>query len=386
MRIAAFNQFFWPDQAPTSQLLTDLTRRLAASGHDVTVVCGAPGYLEAKPTDKPLVRIQPTSTLRFSRGTLARLSSYLSYFAGATWRAVRLGKVDVVITMTTPPYLSLVGNLMKRLRGTQHVVWEMDVYPEVAVDTGAIRKGSLLERVLGAVAHRSRNYADCVWVLGDCMQRRIVATGCDARRIEVHENWAPDSLYRGPVDAQPNRLRAIYSGNLGRSHDISTLRGALRALRADERIVVRMAGGGSERQPLEAFVRAEGLSNIEFLPYVPHERLGDVLSDADVGLVTLRDGCQGVVVPSKVYGLMACGRPIVFVGPADSTPARVIRRFDCGWQVECGDVRGLVDCLTRLASDPASVRDAGSRARAAFLEHYERDRAVERLCQAITRA
>jgi putative colanic acid biosynthesis glycosyltransferase WcaI len=235
------------------------------------------------------------------------------------------------------------------------------------------------------VAHRSRNRADTVWVLGDCMRRRIVDAGCPPERIQVHENWSYADLYVSPVAPQPDRLRLIYSGNLGLSHDVATLQGALLQLRDDPRVLVQIAGGGSKRGQLEAFTRSEGLSNVEFLPYCSKSELGRVLSAADVGLVTLQDGCEGAVVPSKVYGLMACGRPVLFVGPAQATPAAVIRRFDCGWHVECGDVDGLAGTLRRLAEHPELVREAGSRARVAFLEHYDCDRAVKRLCRALER-
>jgi glycosyltransferase involved in cell wall biosynthesis len=261
----------------------------------------------------------------------------------------------------------------------------MDVYPEIATDVGVMRRGSVGERLIRALAHGSRRRADRVWVLGECMRRRIVAAGCDPDRIEVHENWSDAHLYEGAVAPQPDRVRLLYSGNLGRSHDVATLAGAAAALRDDTRIAVHIAGGGAERAGLEAEVRDRGLTNVTFLPYAPYQELGRVLSSADVGLVTLRDACAGAVVPSKVYGLMACGRPVLFVGPEDSTPALIIRRFNCGWRVACGDVTGLVETLRMLASRPDVIRDAGARARAAFLEHYTREASVRRLCDAIAR-
>ena len=383
MRIAVFNQFFWPDQAATSQLLTDLTRELAQQGHEVTVVCGAPGYAGADSESRPDVTIRSAPGLPFSRGATGRLASYFSYLTSAACRTLMLGRVDIVITMTTPPFLSLLGNLAKALHGAHHVVWEMDVWPEIATSVGVIRPGSLLATVLTAVAHRSRNYADTVWVLGECMRQRIVDAGCPPDRVQVHENWSHAELYESPVEPVPDRLRLLYSGNLGLSHDVATLQGALLALRDDPRILVQFAGSGSKRGALEAFTRVENLSNVEFLPYCSKRDLGRVLSAADVGLVTLQNGCEGAVVPSKVYGLMACGRPILFVGPAKSTPAAIIRRFNCGWRVDCGDVDGLADTLRLLVGRRDLVQEAGSRARAAFLEHYDCDRSVKRLCRTL---
>jgi colanic acid biosynthesis glycosyl transferase WcaI len=383
VKIALFNQFFWPDQAATSQLLTDLARQLARDGHEVSVICGVPGYAGADAESRPPVTILSSPGLPFSRGVVARLGSYLSYLGSAAWRTLTLGRVDVVITMTTPPMVSLLGNLAKALHGAHHIVWEMDVYPEVAIEVGMIRRGSLVARALLAISHRSRNYADRVWVLGECMRRRMLDAGCPPERIEIHENWSHADLYSGPGAPAPDRLTLLYSGNLGLTHDVATLQGGLLALRDDARIRVQIAGGGPKRGPLEAFVRAEGLTNIEFLPYCSMRELGRTLSAADIGLVTLQDGCEGAVVPSKVYGLMACGRPILFIGPAASTPAEIIRKFGCGWRLDCGDVDGLVSTLKMLVARPDVVREAGSRGRTAFLEHYDGKQAVERLARAI---
>lgn len=385
MRIAVFNQFFWPDQAATSQLLTDLTRQLVRDGHEVIAVCGAPGYAGTDSGSPPPVTILNSPSLPFSRGLAARLGSYASYLGSAAWRTLTMRRVDVVITMTTPPMLSLLGNLAKAVHGAHHVVWEMDVYPEVAIDVGMMRRGSLLTRLLLAIAHRSRNRADTVWVLGECMRRRMHAAGCAPELIEVHENWSDPELFVGPGEPRPNALRLLYSGNLGITHDVATLRGALSALRDDPRIAVQIAGGGPQRGPLEAFARTEQLPNLEFLPYCSKRELGQVLSAADIGLVTLHDACEGAVVPSKIYGLMACGRPILFIGPEASTSAAVIREVGCGWRVDCGDVDGLVNLLRELVVRPDLVREAGRLGRAAFLDRYERERSVRRLSAALDR-
>jgi colanic acid biosynthesis glycosyl transferase WcaI len=386
VRIAVFNQFFWPDQAATSQLLTDLTRQLVRDGHEVIAVCGAPGYAGTDSGDRPPVTILTSPSLPFSRGVAARLASYASYLGSAAWRTLTMRHVDVVITMTTPPMVSVLGNVAKALHGAHHVVWEMDVYPEVAIDVGMMRPDSLMTRVLMAIAHRSRNRADTVWVLGDCMRRRIEAAGCAPEKIEVHENWSDPELFVGFGDPQPDALRLLYSGNLGLTHDVATLRGALSALRDDPRIMVQIAGGGPQRAPLEAFARAEQLPNLEFLPYCSKKELGQVLSAADIGLVTLKDGCEGAVVPSKVYGLMASARPVLFIGPAASTSAAVIREVGCGWRVDCGDVDGLVTLLTELVDRPDLVREAGRLGRIAFLERYEREHAIRRLSTALSAA
>jgi colanic acid biosynthesis glycosyl transferase WcaI len=383
VRVALYNQFFWPDQAATSQLLTDLVRELSAAGHEVTVVCAAAGYAGDGSEPPPAATVRRAPSLPFSRGTVARLGSYLSYLGAAAWHTIAMPRVDVVVTMTTPPMLSLLGNVARTFRGARHVVWEMDLYPEVAVDLGVIARHSWLDKVLSAIAHRSRNHADAVWVLGECMRQRVLAAGVAPERIQVFENWSDPELFQHPVAPAAGRLELLYSGNLGLTHDIDTVREAMVALQDDSGIRLRIAGGGPRRAALDAFVKSRPLTNVEFLPYCAKRELGGVLSAADVGLVTLRTECAGAVVPSKVYGLMACGRPVLFVGPAGSTAARVIERFDCGWRIDCGDARGLAALLRMLAARPDLIRSAGERARSAFLQHYNRHDSVARLTRAL---
>ena len=159
MKILFINQFFWPDSAATSQLLGDLTRDLVARGHKVDVICGGT-YAATDRTDAPNVAVHRVNGIGFSRGVLGRVSSYLSFYIGATWRALTVAQPDVIVTLTTPPLLSVVGALVHRLRGSRFYIWEMDMYPDVAVDLGYIGSGSLLHKVtsqpgrLGSLAGR----------------------------------------------------------------------------------------------------------------------------------------------------------------------------------------------------------------------------------------
>ncbi len=376
MRILLLNQFFWPELAATSQLLTDVARHLADEGHQVTVVCGSSSYAGRDATPPPDVRIIRVAEGAFSRGHAARLLSYATYFAAAAWHGLRIARPDVVISLTTPPLLSTVGTLVQRLRGTRHYIWEMDLYPEVAVDLRMLRGRSLVARLAGGIADFTRLRADGIIALGECMRDRLIARGLPAGRIRVAENWADGTLFHPLPRTPDNALRVIYPGNLGMAHEAETLARAMREL-APDNVRFQFVGGGSRLGWLRE--AAAGLPGVSFRPYCDRPALNELFAASDAGLVTQNFRCTGSVVPSKIYCMMAAGLPFIFVGPRAATPGRVLDRFRCGWRVECGDHAGLAALLRGLAADPAEVRGAGARARAAFLEHYDTPAGVRRI-------
>ena len=380
MRCLLINQFFWPDAAATSQLLTDLARHLREQGHEVDIICGLSGYSGAEEGVRPDVTIHRVGSVAFSRGKLGRLLSYGSFYALASLKALTVRKPDVVLTLTTPPLLSLLGNLVKLGRGSRHVIWEMDMYPDVAVDLNYFRRGGLLDRVVGAVADMSRRYADAIIALGECMKQRLEGRGVPARKIVIIDNWADSSAIQVSGKREHlDKLVLLYSGNLGLAHDIDTLVGAMRQLRGDPRFLFTFVGSGGRRDELRSMAAAEGVQNIEFKPYVQRADLGQQLAAGDIGLVTQAENCCGSVVPSKVYGLLAAGRPVLFIGPKNATPARIVERFHCGWHIACGDAAGLEALLLHLAAHPEEVAAAGQRARETLVQNFDRPHGTSKI-------
>jgi glycosyltransferase involved in cell wall biosynthesis len=156
-------------------------------------------------------------------------------------------------------------------------------------------------------------------------------------------------------------------------------------LAGDPRFHFDFAGGGPQRKELDEFCRRRGIANVSFRPYVMREHLGGSLAEGHIGLVTQKPATLGAVVPSKTYGLMAAGRPVLYVGPAAATPAKVISRFDCGWNFECGDVDGVVELLQYLVNHPEEIRAKGERGRRAFLEYYDLPLGVSRISEILGR-
>ena len=375
MRILLLNQFFWPDSAATSQLLTDVARDLTHQGHEVHAICAASTYAAASeddPLDLPQVTVHRVQASSFVRGGAGRILSYASFYAGAAWRSLQIPKPDIVLCLTTPPLLSLIGNFLQVLRGSKHWIWEMDVYPDVAVDLGYMKAGGFVQWFVGLLVDWSRRHSDGVIALGECMKDRLVERGISASHIEVCDNWADGSAI--PVlemAGSPGQLSLLYSGNLGLAHDLDTLTGAIKEVDPGGRFRFFFAGSGGRREELTAFLQRENIESVTMLPYVKRADLGSSLALGDIGLVTQRDACCGSVVPSKVYGLMAAGRPVLFIGPAGATPARIIERFGCGWHIKCGEVAALTTLLLHLADHRDEVRQKGVRGRQALLAHFD---------------
>jgi glycosyltransferase involved in cell wall biosynthesis len=386
-RVLFINQYYWPDHASTAQHLTDLAESLAARGYEVHVLCARGRYVPG--TSRPpaselhnavrIHRVPATSLGR--RSTLARMTDYLSFYARALARALMLPRFDAVVTLTTPPIIGLIGTILRRLKGSRHVYWSMDLHPDASLALGRMSRDHPVVAALAWLSDAVYRRADRVVVLGPYMAGRIAAKGVRPDRIAEIPVWSRrDEIYPLPRSGHPlraqlglaDRFVAMYSGNLGLAHSFEEIVGAARRLRDRPEIVFLVVGDGPRLAEVREARRAEGLENIRFLDYFPREQLHASLSVADVHLISLRREMVGIAVPGKLYGAMASGRPTLFVGPERCESADAVRQAGCGLTISLGDADALVAGLTRLADDPDLAAQMGRRGREAFLARHER--------------
>lgn len=379
MRIFFFNRFVAPDLSATSQLLADLAGHLAAQGMAVTLVGSRQRYDDAGALLPERERIDGFDVLRvggsrFGRGALAgRALDYASYLRAA--RRVldaQVSRGDCVVLMTDPPLLGAHLGLRARRRGARVVHWLQDLFPEVAeVLLGpAVRAGSGPLRWL---RDRSLRQADRCVAISGAMARRLIARGVAPERVGVIENWTDENAVQ-PLAADANPLRGAwglqgkfvvgYSGNLGRAHDWRTMLEVATGLRGRDDIRFLLIGGGRGQQALVAEARTRGLDNVLLKPYQSREQLAHSLTLPDLHWLSLHPALEGCIFPSKWYGIIAAGRPALFIGDPQGEIAQRLRAADCGAAVAPGDVPGARRCIERLAADPAAARDCGARARA----------------------
>jgi glycosyltransferase involved in cell wall biosynthesis len=396
LRIALVNQYYAPAEAATARLLADLGEHLAAAGHDVLAICSRRSYLDPSrryPARQHIrgVRVVRIRSTGFGRSSGAgRLVDYASFLAGAALRLVLGRRVDVVVCLTTPPMVSLLGVLLGRLRGTRSCFWVMDVYPEVAFALGVLSPTSAAGRGFAALARWVLRRSDRVVALGETMAAKLASLG--ARDVAVVHNWVDGEAIR-PLPAAGHALRGawgwqdrfvvLYSGNMGLAHDFETALSAAETLRDDPRILFAFVGGGPRRADAEREARRRGLANVVFKPPVAHEDLGQCLTAGDVHLVTSREGVEGLLVPSKIYGILAAGRPAIYVGPEDVELTRIVREGACGARLAVGDAAGLAASVREYAADPRRRAEEGARARRLFEDRFGRPRALAALRQVL---
>jgi glycosyltransferase involved in cell wall biosynthesis len=402
-RIYFVNRYFYPDESATSQLLSDLAFGLAGAGQQVHIVCSRQLYGDPRSSlpAREVVRgvtVHRLWTTRFGRQALAgRALDYLSFYAAAAFSLLgRLRRNDIVVAETDPPLISLVAAVAAGLKGAVLVNWLQDVFPEIASELGANPLPPALDRLLRSCRDRSLRAAACNVVLGSRMREYVQTRVPPAVRIEIIENWAdPDELR--PLRVADSRLRQRcglgeqfvvgYSGNLGRAHEIDTLLGAAVALREDAGVRFLFIGGGTRMEELKLRVAALGLASFQFLPYQPRAELADSLAAPDVHLASLNPALEGLIVPSKLYGVLAAARPLIFIGDPDGELARVLRASGCGLVANAGDPQGLVTAIQRLRADPLLREAMGTAARATLCERYAASRALtawHRLLQGLT--
>jgi glycosyltransferase involved in cell wall biosynthesis len=315
------------------------------------------------------------------------MTDYLSFYARAIWVSLLLPRFDVIVTLTTPPIIGLIGTLLRRLKGTKHVYWSMDLHPDASLALGRMSRRNPVVAWLAWLSEFVYRHADKVVVLGPYMADRILAKGVRGERVATIPVWSRrDEIYPMPREGHPLRKElglddkfvAMYSGNLGLAHSTAEFLEAARQLRGRGDIVFLFVGDGPRMNEIRQAQAAENLTNIRFLDYFPRDQLHASLSVADVHLISMRSEMTGIVVPGKLYGVMASGRPALFVGPAHCETADTIRQAGCGLTVALGDAEHLTEAITDLSEDLDSAHAMGARGRAAFLRWHERDRCCAR--------
>jgi glycosyltransferase involved in cell wall biosynthesis len=404
MRVVFLNRYFHPDYSPTSVLLSDLAFGLSQRGIKVTVITSRLRYEDGDPLLPHHELIQGVDVHRVwssKRGRsvlLGRSLDYGSFYLTAAWRLWRLTHPnDTIVAKTDPPLLSVMAALIARLRGARLVNWLQDIFPEVAEALGVGGGfGSAAFRLLGPLNKWSLHRAHANVVVGTKMAEHLEAKGIAREKIRIIPNWSDGALI-GPIAAAQNELRKSwglndrfvvgYAGNLGRAHDVATIIEAMTLLHeraigsplhdVARRISFVFVGGGVQLPTLEQEMLQRRLTNVQTHSYQPRERLAETLGVADVHLVSLNAKLEGLIVPSKFYGIAAAGRPTIFIGATEGEIARLINETRCGFTVAPGDGKALVDRILQLAGDQELCSSLGARAREAFDERWDKSRAVE---------
>lgn len=386
-RLLVFNQYYWPGVEATAHLLSELCAALAAD-FEVTVVTGRLPAPDGEPgralhRGVEVVRVRSTA---YDRSRLhLRALNYLTYLAESLREGLQAERPDVVLCMTDPPIIADVALIVARRFRAPLVVVSQDVFPEIAIELKRLENPvviGLLRRAIRAYLER----ADRVVAIGETMRERLERKGAPPERLRVIPNWVDSSaLTPRPRDngwarehGLAGRFVVMHSGNVGYAQNLDALVRAATFLRDLDDLTIAIVGEGSRRGELVELAGLLETDRVVFLPYQPRRVLSESLSSADVHVVGLARGLSGYVVPSRLYGIMAVGRPVIVAADAESETAQLVERVGCGVVLPPGRPELLAREIRRARDGELDLEGMGRRAREYVAAEADRDVAVGR--------
>jgi len=400
MRVLLITDSYPPEIRSASLLMAEMARALQDRGFEVGVLTSTPRYnlsrWPSKGTKRLFYRerIKGIEVLRIHTlpihnvGHIRRGVGQLLLPGMFALPSFFLKKPDAAIIYSPPLTLGLAAYFMKMLRGTRIIFNVQDIFPQNAIDLGALRDPRLI-RAFRKIESFIYRHADFITVHSAANQDSLVAAGAPAGKIKVIPNWVDTSLYRektGPVPLEDPSLLAgkftvLFAGVMGYAQDLEIVLDAAEILKDRDDILFLLVGGGSERKKLEGLVARKGLRQVVFHPFVQLERYPDLVRAVDCGLVTLRKTMKTPVVPSKILGYMAAGIPVIGTLNPQSEGIGIIEDSGGGIAAGIESARELAESIRSLADDREKAREMGRRGKAFIEKHFSLDSCLGRYGQ-----
>lgn len=395
-------QYFYPEVASTSQLLTELAEDLSKHGLRVAVFTAQPSYnksqklLTAESYNGIIIR-RVWNTHFHRSNILGRLLNELTFVISLIFTLLftRLEK-GVFLSVTNPPLLPLACPILKRIKNFPYIYLVYDIYPDIAIKLGYLSPNSILTRFFEAVNRSAFINADKIIVLGECMknviEKKLLKYLQCVKKIEVIHNWA-DEKKIFPIPKESNwfikehglegKFVVLYSGNLGISHPLESVIEVASKLK-DKNIVFLFIGNGGKKPILEKMTKDMNLKNVKFLPYQDEKVLSYSLSSGDVAIITMEEGIEGLSVPSKLYSLLAGGRPILGMVSKKSEVTLVVEKANCGFIIKPNDVDKISSVIECLYNNLNLLTEFSENARKFFESNFTRFRTTKRYFEVIS--
>ncbi|MBE3128357.1 MAG: glycosyltransferase family 4 protein [Actinobacteria bacterium] len=404
-KILVINQHFFPEVAATGQLLLDLCEDLVKAGYVVNVITGNPNGVLNKNNKVPgrenyegieILRLKNTTFNKYRMS--GRILNYLTFHFLVFFQILFCKKPDLVFVLSTPPFISFYGLLLKVLKRVKTIYIVQDLFPDLVIELGKI-KNKYFINILESLSKLIIRRMDRVVVVGEFMERKIkrdILQGMDSDHIIIIHNWADgEKIKVMSGEKEKNFLKeewglegkfiVSYSGNIGDLHEFNTIISAANDLGEQGwgKICFVFIGEGIKKEYIERKVKEKGLNNVLFFPFQPREVLKYSLGLADVSLVTLEKGFEGMVVPSKIYGILASGRPAIAVVGGESEITEIIGKGKCGEIVKIGDFKKLSEVIINYYNNSKKCYQEGMSGRKYFEENYNRKIAVNKYIKVI---
>ena len=357
--------YFYPDLASTGQLMTELCLQLQ---HDykITVIAAQPGYAGEVTKKKKIFEYSHLESVGVTRiklpivnknSKLSRLKYILTYFTMANIALLKMKNVDIVYTISQPPILGgLIGTIHKWIKKSKHIYNIQDFNPEQAAAV-AYSSNPFLFKMAYFIDQWNCRFANHIVIVGHDMEETLKKRLNTKHLVNysIINNWTDESEII-PLNKDHSEITAflqkhqlqdkfilMYSGNIGLYYDLENVVKVARYFKNNKDIVFLFIGEGAVKQKMQAYVQREQLTNVQFLPYQKKEYLKYSLNSADVHLVVNQKGIKGISVPSKIYGVMAAGKPVLGVLEKGSEVQQLIDKSNCGLVIEPQDYKGIIE-------------------------------------------
>lgn len=386
MRLLILTEYFYPDKSSTPKVLTELAEDLIEYGIDVSVITSTKSYknqndnLLSNETYKG-IKIKRIRSSGFNRDNyLGRILNYITFVLNMFIKLIFKSDYDMVLVVSNPPLLPIISYIIRRIKKKKYIYLVHDIYPDIAVKVGAIKQGGIVYKIMDFINSKVYRYSEKIIVLGDDMKEFLLRKNVDMSKLIKITNWADSKkIYRTSKENDfsvkysiQKTFNIVYTGNIGRFHNIELILEVANYLRNDKEINFIFVGDGYKKKVIEKYILDKKLDNIKLFDYCYSEEYNQVLNTADVFISTLDKGIEGLGVPSKTYSYLAIGKPIIAIMNKNSEIGNLVIENDIGIVEESDNVIRIVDFIKNIKYDHKLYCDFSNNAYNLFKSNYDR--------------
>jgi glycosyltransferase involved in cell wall biosynthesis len=371
------------------ELAEDLALEMPSNS---TLLTGHPDTLAlGSSTSKLLISKAPTYN---RRSKLFRVLSWINYSLFAFWKMLKADSNTLIFIVSNPPFLGFFALLVNLVKRTHYVVLVYDIHPDTLISFGVLSKNSFAVKLWRSMNRRVWNRSIAVYTIGSVMAENLTKQFNVERtklgHVGVIPPWADTNKIK-PIDkndnplsrelGQEDKITILYSGNMGISHDIDSILQAAKILKNEENIAFLLIGEGEKWQDAVDFQKDNNLTNLQVLPFQPEKKLPYTMSLADIALVALDDGAEGLMIPSKMFYYMAAGAAVIGICKGRNDVSNIIQNTNCGITIEPKKPEELAAIIKELSKDTKKLRKFKECARKSSVSNFSRNACMEKLNQ-----
>lgn len=390
-------QYFYPEHVSSAILPAQLAEDLAESGHDVSVICGWPqeyhdGNSVTQRETYKRIKIYRLKYGNFNnKSKFGRMFNFFSFFMSALMKLPKIMKYHVVVVYSNPPILPIIGYWAKKLAKVKLVFVGFDLYPDNAIAINAISADGVISKMMKYINKRVYLNADRVIAISSDMKNYMLEAHkeLDKERTVVIPNW-----YTGEIERSGNvkndefkklretyQLIVLYTGNMGEAQELDTIVDSIINMNKSgkyENVLFVFTGHGSKKDKIEQKLMDARVGNTRFYGFLKDQDYKDILNISDVCLVSLKKGIEGLGVPSKTYGYLAYGKPVISIMSDETELAKNISAYKAGFNVTQNNVDGFITAIENFLANKDLVKVCGMNSFRLHNDHYKKSLSLEK--------